>query len=245
MAAPSTTEKLRLCAEILACQNIGDEQAYTKNLKKQGAAGQEDAQRLLAAWDWLLGVEAELVQAAANLRILGHDNLANIIEAVPALSSPDAVVDDNWHMCNITGAVSAQTIAVPVLNHGALPGVMITDRLLPAPAMSLAGPHFRLDAGFRFFVTALWVTAHVRALESSRVLAFSPPPSAVSLHDRVHAFLADPDAATTDALAVYAKCVDYTLASLRGAIAHFSAEAAEGHAPTDSQSAQPLPRPHE
>ena len=124
---------------------------------------------------------------------LGHDKLAAIVEAVPALPSPDAVADDHWHMCNITGVVSTNTIIVPD-----------------------SGDDFHVDARFRFLVSALWVAWNFQALENARVVAFTPPGHAVSIQERVQAFL---DASQQDPgtpLEVYARCVDFALESLRG-----------------------------
>ena len=220
--------QLRLCVEAVACQCIGDEQTYTKNLKKQGAAGNADAQRLLAACDWMLGVEAEIARAATTMRTLGRYNIAAVLEAIVALPSPAAIAGGHWHICNISGAVSAQTIAIP------------------APAQAPAAAVLHVDARFAFFARALWVAAHVRDLERNRAFAFAPPPSAASLQDHIHAFLADTDGETADAVAVYARCISYALASLRAASAHFAAEISEARARADPgplSTPAPVPTP--
>ena len=221
--------QLRACVEVVACQCIGDEQAYMKNLKKQEVAGNADAQRLLAAWDWVLSVEAEIAQAVTSLRTLGRDNLAGVIEAVVALPTPRAITGDYWHMCSISGAVSAQTVAIPV----------------PPRAPDGAGAAaLHIDARFTFFAHALWIAAHFRDLERSRAFAFIPPPSASSIQDRIHAYLTDASGETAEAIPVYTKCVGYALSSLRAAIAHYAAEISEARTRTDFVSTSvPVPTP--
>lgn len=197
---PSTYEQISLCSEVIACHALGDEIGYMKHLKKAVAANNSDAQRLLAAFEWLTAVQASLAESMKNMRVLGREHLANFLSAVVALPSIEAVRDGNWHMCNITGMVSTNTIVVP---H--------------------SGDDFHVDARFRFLVSALWVAWNFQALENARVVAFTPPAHAVSIQERVQAFL---DASQQDPgtpLEVYTRCVDFALESLRTTLDTLSA----------------------
>ena len=155
----SSAEQLQLCIEVIACHVIGGEHSYMKNFKSQTAAEQVEAQRLTAAWNWLLGVEGEIAQDIMDIRVLGRCKLASLLQAVLDLPNPDFGTADNWHMCSITGAVSAQTVAIPA---AAAPS---TDTRQPAPC--------HVDAHFYPFVTALWISAHVHALERNRMLVYA------------------------------------------------------------------------
>jgi hypothetical protein len=195
---PFSPDTLKKCIEVYACQTIGDEQTYIRNLRKQALAKNSAAIDLLDNIQTLQNIQAYILNMIEDLRTFGLSNLSALLQNLRQLPVPDFKESETWNLCNITGTMCSHAINFHY-NH----------------------EQFYVQKSFRLFLCAFWFSFNVSLVEQTRVQRYMATQSdtAVSIGKRINTFFETNVDENNRIANIYYNCLRYTIGSLEKTIA--------------------------